>query len=154
MAALSVFKASSLSDVAWVYDDPYIQRIGHDYRHADVIDHPLAHYYVASVDGVPVGAFLVIHSCFIEADVHALLTKKALQHSRALGLLLLDKVFRDYQISRVTAQVIQGLEKAVNYCKKLGFSYEGMKRNACKRNGQLIGVHFLGVTRQDWENKS
>lgn len=137
--------------LASLYSDPYIARVGHDHRAAAPIHHPCASYLGAHVEGRLVGAFLVIDSGFIERDVHALLRREALPHSRALGRLCLDRVFSDPYIARATAYIIEGLETAKNYCLMLGFEYEGKRRAACMKDGQLLGVHILGMTRADWE---
>lgn len=137
--------------LASLYRDPYISRIGHDDRPAAPIEHPHVHYLGARVDGELVGAFLIIESGFIEVDVHALLTRRALPHSRALGRLCLAQAFANPGIERVTAYVIEGLTTARNYCLKLGFQSEGFRRNACRQRGQLLGVHILGMTRNEWE---
>ena len=137
--------------LASLYRDPYISRIGHDDRPAAPIEHPHVRYLGARVDGELVGAFLIIESGFIEVDVHALLTRRALPHSRALGRLCLAHAFAAPDIERVTAYVIEGLTAARNYCLKLGFQSEGFRRNACRQSGRLLGVHILGMTRNEWE---
>lgn len=139
--------------LAQLYADPYIARVGHDHRAASPIEHPAASYLGAYVDKRLVGAFLVIDSGYIERDVHALLTRAALLHSRALGRLCLAHVFADPAIARATAYIIEGLEMAKNYCLMLGFEYEGFRRDACMKGGKLVGVHTLGITRNDWENQ-
>lgn len=137
--------------LASLYRDPYISRIGHDDRPAAPIQHPHVHYLGARVDGELVGAFLIIESGFIEVDVHALLTRRALPHSRVLGRLCLAHAFANPCIERVSAYVIEGLTAARNYCLKLGFQPEGFRRNACRQHGQLLGVYILGMTRNEWE---
>lgn len=136
-----------------LYRAPYIARIGHDHRPAAPLIHPAAHYLGAHVDGNLVGAFLVIESGYIENDVHALLTRRALPHSRELGRMCLHHVFTNPAIERATAYVIEGLTAARNYCLKLGFKTEGFRRDACMQNGVLLGIHTLGMTRNDWEKQ-
>lgn len=151
---MSLLELSPLSDqgaLATLYCDPYISRVGHDHRAAEPIEHPHVHYLGARVDGELVGAFLIIESGFIEVDVHALLTRRALPHSRALGRLCIAQAFANPVIERVTAYVIENLAAARNYCLKLGFKPEGFRRNACLQSGQLLGVHILGMTRNEWE---
>lgn len=134
-----------------LYADPYIARVGHDHRAAAPIDHPSASYLGAYVDGALVGAFLVIESGYIELDLHALLKRNALPYSRRLGRLCLALAFARSDIQRVTAYVIEDLRSAFNYCMKLGFKNEGMRRDACVKGGKFYGVHVLGMTRNDWE---
>lgn len=150
MAALSISSITNPYALRDLYADPYIARVGHDHRSAQVLIHPDAHYFAACVDGDMVGAFLLIESGYIDVDVHALLRRKALPHCRDLGRIFLAEVFRMRHVQRITAQVIEGLESARNYCLRLGFRSEGFKRSACMRSGQLIGVHMLGLTREDW----
>jgi hypothetical protein len=133
-----------------IYADPWVSKVGHDHRPASPILHPAAKYLGAYVHGKLVGAFLVIESGFIELDLHALLTKKAVPWSRELGRMCLDYAFGLTHIERVTANVLEGLESARNYCMKLGFKYEGFKRNVAHRNGKPIGLYILGMTRAEW----
>jgi hypothetical protein len=138
--------------LAALYADPYIARVGHDHRPASPITHPEVHYIGAHVDGELVGAFMVVESGWIEHDVHALLTRRALRWSRDLGAMMLARMFDDHAIKRVTAQVIEGLESARNYCLRLGFRLEGFRRDALMVGGRLRGVYMLGLTRRDWES--
>lgn len=136
-----------------LYADPYISRVGHDHFPASPISHPAARYLGAYVDGNLAGAFLLIESGFIELDLHALLSRKSLPHSRALGRLCLEFAFSAQHIQRVTGYVVEGLQTAVNYCLKLGFKNEGMRRDACQKGGKLVGVHTMGMTRKDWQGE-
>lgn len=148
---LELHPLSDQGALAPLFLDPYIARVGHDDRPAAPIEHPDVRYFGARVDGELVGAFMFIESGFIEVDVHALLTRRALPHSRELGRLCLAEAFRDPRIERVTAYVIEGLTAARNYCLKLGFQFEGIRRNACRQNGRLLSVDILGMTRKDWK---
>ncbi len=150
MPELSLKPISSPAALAAIYADPYVARVGHDHRLAAPIDHPAASYLGAFVGCELVGAFLIIKSGFIDLDLHALLTRRALPYCRELGRLCLAHAFADGAITRVNANVIEGLEAARNYCLKLGFKTEGFVRDACVRGGRLVGVHSLGMTRQDW----
>lgn len=151
MTVLEVRPLSDFDALAALYRDPYISRVGHDDRPAKPLDHPAVRYIGAHADGDIVGAFMLIESGFVEVDVHALLSRSALPYSRTLGCLFLNMVFSDQQIERVTAYVIDGLTASMNYCRKLGFKYEGARRNACRQAGQLLDIHILGMTRNDWK---
>lgn len=137
--------------LASLFQDPYIQRVGYDDRKAEPIDHELVHYFGVFVDGRFVGAYALIESGFDDWDVHSYLSKECLEISRSIGIKFVWFAFDRFPISRLTAQIIQGLESAVNYCQKVGFTYEGFKRDALKKNGELVGVHILGITRRDTE---
>ena len=151
MPLLELQPFPDLSALAPLFLDPYIARVGHDDRPSALIEHPHVHYLGARVDGELAGAFMIIESGFVEVDVHALLTRHALPHSRALGRLCLAQAFTNPDIQRVTAYVIEGLTAARNYCLKLGFQAEGFRRSACRKQGRVLGVHILGMTRNEWE---
>lgn len=146
---LSVTEGITKEHLEEIYSDPYITKIGHDHRPAAPIEHPLVTYLSAWIDGKFAGAFLMIYATKIEMEMHVLLKKAALGHSRDLGKFCLGWAF-SHPIERVTGYIIQGLEKALNYGIKIGFKYEGVKRNACMQNGILKNVYILGMTREDW----
>ena len=138
-----------------VYSDDYIRRaISHDGRQASAITHAVAEYLAARVGNIFCGAFLLVRSSNIEMDIHALLFKAAVRWSRWLGMQAIDHVFLSYPVERITACVFADLPTVGNYCIKLGFSYEGTRRNACKRGGVLTGVDMFGITRADWETQT
>lgn len=151
MSVLEVRPLSDFDALAALYRDPYISRVGHDDRPAEPLSHPAVRYVGAHVDGELVGAFLLIESGFVEVDAHVLLSRKALPYSRSFGRMVLAQIFDDAHIERVTAYVIDGLTAAINYCRKLGFKYEGARRNACRKAGRLLDIHILGLTRNDWK---
>jgi len=133
-----------------VYSDPYISRVGHDHRPAAPISHPLVTYLSATINGKFAGAFMAIQQTSLELELHSLLKKSALPHSRALGQEFLKWAFESRPILRVTAYIIEGLESAKNFCLKLGMQLEGFRRDVCVQNGMVKGVYILGMTRQDW----
>jgi len=150
MARVWVSEQVTYDQLLEVYSDPYIHRVGHDHRPASPIVHPNVRYLSAWVDDQFCGLFMAIESGFIELDLHALLKRSAIKHSRELGRSCIDWAFYNPNIMRVTAYVVEGLESARNYCLKLGFVEEGMRRDAYMVNGELKGVYILGMTRKDW----
>ncbi|MCK5023229.1 MAG: GNAT family N-acetyltransferase [Candidatus Aenigmarchaeota archaeon] len=141
-------KNDELKELINIYSDPYIKQISHDHREANIIVHPNVTYLAAKINNKIVGAFLAIKTNPTEIELHSLLTKKAIKHSRELGSLCIDWAFSFTEVQRVTANIIQGLEKAKNYCLKLGFVHEGTKRDALLKNGKLKDVYILGITRK------
>lgn len=132
-----------------IYSDSYISRIGHDHRCAAPVIHPNVTYISAWIGDTFAGAFMAIKQSAIEFELHALLKKKSIRHSRELGRKFLEWAF-SHPILRVTAYIIEGLEAAKNYCIKLGFKEEGCRRNACVKNGIAKDVYILGLIREEW----
>lgn len=149
MAELSITEGIAPEHLAEVYSDAYIARVGHDQRPFGPVIHQLATYVSAWIDGAFAGAFLAIRATSVEIDMHALLFRRSVKHSRELGRMFLAWCF-ERPIFRVTAQIIEGLELAVNYGLKIGFKREGFKPAMCTQNGALRGAHILGITRADW----
>jgi len=135
--------------LASLYADPYIARVGHDHRPAAPIDHPQVTYLSAWVAGSFAGAFLVIRGA-VDFELHALLKREFLPWSRALGRKCLEWAFA-HPINRATVLVIDGLNSARNYCLKLGFKKEGIRRKCCVQGGISKDVHILGMLREEFE---
>ena len=149
MAKLSITEGISPENLIQVYSDEYIARVGHDQRPFAPIFHPSVKYVSAWIDGTFAGAFMAIKTTSVETDVHALLFRRAVRHSRELGRMFIAWCF-ERPIFRITAQIIEGLDSALNYCLRIGFKREGFKPAVCTQGGALRGVHILGITRADW----
>lgn len=146
---ISITRGITPEHLQAVYSDPYIQKIGHDGRQAGPVVHPCAEYLSAWVDDVFAGAFLVVHYTKWEIEAHSLLFRCSLPHSRAIGQAFVRWAFSDPDVMRITANVIEGLEKSVNFAKRIGFSYEGFRRCALLVNSQPKGIHVLGLLRSE-----
>ena len=135
-----------------LYSDPYISRVGHDHRPAKPIEHDLVFYLAAKIDGVYVGAFLCVLQTKVDCHIHSLLKKSALKKSRILCRKAIRWVFENMPVSRVSSPVIEGFEKAMNLCKKIGMNYEGCLKDACVVEGVLKDIHLMGITRRGFES--
>lgn len=138
-----------------VYSDAYIiAKVGHDHRPAAPISHTLVTYLTATVDGAFAGAFMAIQKNACDLEMHALLKRDAVLHSRELGRAAIDWGFAHRDVLRISAPVIEGLESARNYCLRLGMTHEGFMRDVCTQGGIIKGIYLLAITRRDWEGKS
>lgn len=150
---LSVSEWVTKEHLQEVYSDPYIaSRIGHDHRPAMPIAHPNVTYLSAWIGDAYAGAFMAIKQSAVELELHALLKRSSVKHSRGLALAFLNWAFAK-PIHRVTAYIIEGLNSVVNFCLKLGFVIEGVRRNACVQNGAIKNVYCLGMLREEWSKK-
>ena len=134
-----------------VLSDPWIAaRIRHDSREPSYIEHPNLSYFAGYDDGRLAGIFTAIRHSAWEIEVHAALGRHAIRRGRVLGREFLAELWRDPELLRITAPVLSTLPSAVNYCRRLGFVDEGVKRRACRQNGVAIDVVYLGMTWADW----
>lgn len=131
--------------------DPWIAaRLAHDDRAPGHIDHPAVSYFGAWVNGELKGVFICIRVTSCDVEVHAALKREAMPLGRAFGRMLLQRLFADPRLLRVTAHVLASLPTAVNYCRKLGFSVEGVRRDACLQKTSPVAVITLGCRRADF----
>jgi hypothetical protein len=114
--------------------------------------HPLATYISAWIGDKFAGAFLAVRQSQHDIELHALLLRESVRHSRQFSIHAVDWCFAQ-GVNRVTALIVEGLEKTVNMCRKLGFSHEGLRRDSVMGNGRMVGVHMMGVTRAEWSEK-
>jgi len=132
-----------------VLHDPWVvARIRHDDREPGYIEHPALTYTAAFIGEEAVGVFMAIQHSPWEVEVHAALKRKATHYARELGCMFLDRLWQRPELMRITAPVLSTLPSAVNYCKRLGFEVEGVKRRAVKVNGVPADVIYLGLLRQ------
>jgi RimJ/RimL family protein N-acetyltransferase len=82
--------------------------------------------------------------------VHAGLKRRALPWSRQLAGLFLDRVFEPPQVLRATAYVMGDLPSAANFCRRVGFTDEGVRRNAIVKGGRILDCIVLGLLRSEW----
>ena len=68
----------------------------------------------------------------------------------ALEFNFIDHVFNHLKIEKLNCEVIETNAAVVKLHKRFGFVEEGFRRENIIKNGQRIGVHFLGLTRRDW----
>ncbi len=58
--------------------------------------------------------------------------------------------FADLNLNRVTLRVNAGNPRARRSYEKVGFVQEGVLRQGCRMNGELVDLHIMGILRQDW----
>ena len=109
-------------------------------------EHPAIHYLLCSIDGKKAGFFIAVESSEIDWEMHACLMKWATPHSRTLAQMAIDWVWERGPI-RITVPVVS--RSTVNFCKRLGFEIEGVRRNGAMIDGMLRDVTFLGLLKWD-----
>lgn len=108
--------------------------------------HPAIHYLLCSIDGEKAGFFIAVESSKIDWEMHACLMKWATPNSRKLAQMAIDWVWARGPI-RITVPVVA--RSTVNFCKRLGFEIEGVRRNGAMIGGTLHDVTFLGLLKWD-----
>lgn len=148
----AIEKTDSAAYINSLYALPEMAKLRHDNCIEVFIDHPSVEYQMATINGEPVGAFLLIHMSPVDIEVHSLLTKKATRGSRILSKLVLDYCFSK-GVRRVSTCLLDGFQTMMNHLAKLGFYYEGCKRSAYTVDGQEKDAWMYGLLRFHWEHK-
>lgn len=68
----------------------------------------------------------------------------------SLEYFFVNFVFDNLKMEKLNCEVIEGNFTIVKLHKKFFFQEEGFRRSDIIRNGVRIGVHLLGLTKEDW----
>lgn len=68
----------------------------------------------------------------------------------ALEFSFLNFVFDDLGLAKLNCEVIEGNNAVVKLHKKFLFCEEGFRRSNIVKGAERLGVHFLGLTKEDW----
>jgi len=68
----------------------------------------------------------------------------------ALEYSIIDFVFNALGMEKLNCEVIEGNDAVVKLHKKFLFEEEGFRRSNILKNGVRRGVHFLGLTKEEW----
>lgn len=68
----------------------------------------------------------------------------------ALEYSFLNFVFDDLELAKLNCEVIEGNDAVVKLHKKFLFQEEGFRRSNIAKGERRLGVHFLGLTKDDW----
>jgi len=86
-----------------------------------------------------------------KADWAYYLTQKARGGlGSAIEYSFINFIFESVGIEKLNCEVIEGNDAVVKLHKKFLFQEEGFRRSNIIKNGTRVGVHFLGLTKDDW----
>lgn len=138
----------------WMYTDHvigadehlgWINRLNHDDRQIVfvVLDEQRSLLGVASVNAVD-----RLHK---KTDWAYYLTESARGGlGSALEYSFIDFIFDTLGMEKLNCEVIEGNDAVVKLHKKFLFQEEGFRRSNIIKNGVRMGVHLLGLTKNDW----
>lgn len=135
-----------------VIQDPWIKNLSEN-QTTEFKPFPfeVAAYFAVYVEDEFCGLFTLMAISPIEVELHYLLKKNAVQHSRLISKEVLKFIFANPNVMRITTTIFEDRKIVVNLCLKHGFVYEGFRRKCLQVKGKLIGLHMLGLTREDFE---
>ena len=110
-------------------------------------------FAVLNQEGVPVGVVSLnaIDRLHMKADWAYYLSEcERGGLGSAIEYTFVDFAFNIFGLSKLNCEVIEGNDAVVKLHKKFLFQEEGFRRCNILKNGIRIGVHFLGLTKEDW----
>lgn len=154
MTALHVTAGVDPQQLAQVYaDSRIVAALSRDGNKPQPLVHPLVKYWSAWIEGRFAGAFMTVRQSVADVEVHSLLLRSARRYSRALAAIMMRTLFADPQVRRLTAWVCSDLSLVINFLRRLGFTLEGVRREACSRDGYAVDALMFGLLRPDWSAK-
>lgn len=73
---------------------------------------------------------------------------------KIMGILALDLIFKERQMRKVGAQILDFNQKSLSYHRRLGFVEEGRLCKQILRNQQYTDVVLMAIFREQWEKHS
>lgn len=146
---LSIKETRNLAIINQFYLDPHIVAgAKRDGVMLGARDHPAIHYLICEIDAKPAGFYAVVQLNDIDWEAHVCLMKWAIPQARDFGAMVIDWLWAA-GAQRITVPAIKAT--TVNYCRRLGFSIEGVRRKAVSVNGARLDVTYLGLLRPEGE---
>ena len=138
----------------WMYTDHVIAESEHlDWIRRLRTDERQLVFAVLGSDRVPLGVVSVnaIDRLHRKADWAYYLAESARGGlGSALEYAIINYVFDSMGLDKLNCEVLEGNDAVVKMHTKFLFREEGFRRSNIIKNGVRIGVHFLGLTREDW----
>ena len=69
----------------------------------------------------------------------------------AIEYCFIDYVFQSLSMEKLNCEVLEENDAVVKMHKKFLFEEEGYRRSNIFKKGRRVGVHFLGLRKEDWE---
>ena len=140
---LSINETRDLALIDALYHDEWIaQGSLRDGVTLGARDHASIHYLLCHVGERVAGFFAVARLNALDWEAHVCLLKWSIPHARQFGRMAIDWLWRAGAV-RITVPTVK--RSTVNYCRRLGFEVEGVRRQAVSIDGARHDVTFLGL---------
>lgn len=138
----------------WMYTDHIITELEHKQWLKRLENDEKNKVFVVTIDdGKPLGVISInaIDKLHERAEWAYYLTGSARSGIGAvLEFHIINYVFNILNLHKLNCEVIENNNSVVSLHLKFGFKEEGFKRNNINKDGSRLGVHLLGITKEDW----
>lgn len=107
-------------------------------------------------DNKPIGRIIVsnINEHYDSLDITRIYIADPANRQKGYGeealRMVIEYAFINLHMERITLDHFTGNKPAANLYQKLGFKYEGVMRNAGKKNGRYIDLHLMSMLRSEY----
>jgi len=115
-------------------------------------------YYLVYYGNVPIGYVRISNysaennNIYIGADLHP--DYVGLKLAYPLYIQFINFMFESKQLNKITLEVLETNTRALNLYKKLGFVYEGQKRQEVLKNNKYIDSIFMSILKEEWNKRN
>ena len=92
-----------------------------------------------------------IDELHLKADLGFYLDKAFRIISASVEFAIISFVFDKLQLEKLNCEVLENNNNAIKMHHNLGFSDEGFRAENIQKEGERIGVHYLGLTKANWK---
>lgn len=138
----------------WMYTDHLITSNEHLEWVNKVKHDPRQEVFIVMADKTPLGIVSInsIDEKHKKADWAYYLTETARGGLGAcLEYAIIDFAFNRKSLEKLNCEVIEGNDAVIKLHKKFAFEDEGFRKSNIVKGQDRLGVHYLGLTKQSWE---
>lgn len=114
-------------------------------------------FYVINLNNEKIGYFRTSNyssdnkNIYIGADLEKSYRGKGLAYKAYIEFI--PFIFKQYNLNKISLEVLETNQIAFNLYKKIGFKIEGVKREEVFRNGEYINSILMSILKKEWNNE-
>lgn len=134
-----------------IYADEFLEKRLEDSSYYGWVDDPKVFYVVGLVGSEPAACALCIFRDALEIEVHPAIPGRHKFHSVEFCDRLCELLFSTFtDLNRISTAIVDLFPQVMNFAKRCGLTYEGIKRSAAKREDGYHDVHMYSILRSEY----
>lgn len=133
-----------------IYSDEFVEKRYEDSGYFGWIDDPGVFYIVGVVGLNYIGCALCIVRDRLDVEAHIAIPSEHRFHSVEFCNMACDLLFETLpELNRISTGIVDCFPQVMNITKRFGFTHEGVKRGAAKRDDGYRDVHIYSLLRSE-----
>lgn len=87
----------------------------------------------------------------VDMVLHLVMFDRRLRGREGLFFEIMDEFFKTLQLRRMTAMLASDARTGIKLVQRLGFTQEGLMRDALLRDGQLFDIEIYGILKEEFD---